>query len=34
VVIVRDLLRELIKRDRRDVSIVVHRVPAASPAPG
>jgi methylmalonyl-CoA mutase cobalamin-binding subunit len=28
VVLVRDLLRELIKRDRRDVSIVVHRVPA------
>jgi len=29
VVLVRDLLRELIRLDRRDVSIVVHRVPAA-----
>jgi methylmalonyl-CoA mutase cobalamin-binding subunit len=34
VIIVRDLLRELIRRDRREVSIVVHRVPAAPSAPG
>jgi methylmalonyl-CoA mutase cobalamin-binding subunit len=30
VLLVRELLRELIRRDRRDVSIVVHRVPAAA----
>jgi methylmalonyl-CoA mutase cobalamin-binding subunit len=29
VPLVRDLLRELIRRDRHDVSIVVHRVPGA-----